>query len=67
VQCDLLPAELRLDMILWDDHCGYGSRLNSKGKAIANHYTFAKQDLKLMADQFAMIESCAERWPSGQD
>ncbi|MFC3381567.1 hypothetical protein [Couchioplanes azureus] len=63
VQRDQLSADLRVDMILWDDVCGYQSRVNSSGEAITNNYTFDKYDLNQMLDQYKIIESCAEEWP----
>jgi hypothetical protein len=50
-------------MILWDELCGYESRVNSSGEAITNNYTFARPHLKQMIDRYKMIESCAEEWP----
>jgi hypothetical protein len=65
---DQLPPGLRVDMILWDDQCGYESRVNSTGEAISNNYTFAKHDLARMTDRYKMIESCAQPWtPTKQD
>jgi hypothetical protein len=64
VQYAQLPAALRLDMIIWDRHCGFQSRINAiGGEAIANSYAFAQQDLNIMIDQYNIIESCAESLP----
>jgi hypothetical protein len=66
VHRDQLSADLRVDQILWDDVCGYESRVNSSGEAVTNNYTFDKSDLRQMLDRFRMIESCAEEWPLTQ-
>ncbi len=63
VHRDQLSPDLRVDMIMWDELCGYESRVNSSGEAITNSYTFAKQELSRMLERFRMIESCAEEWP----
>ncbi len=68
VRQNQLPPALRVDMIMWDDQCGYESRVNSTGEAISNNYTFAQHDLARMTDRYKMIESCAEPWtPTKQD
>ena len=63
VNQEQLSPDLRVDMILWDESCGYESRLNSSGEAITNSYTFAKEELSQMFDKYKVIELCAEEWP----
>lgn len=63
VALDQLPPALRLNLIIWDDTCGFETRANSTGEFIDNIFTFAPRDLTEMLERYTMIEACAEPWP----
>jgi hypothetical protein len=63
VHCDQLPSDLRVDMIIWDNQCGFEPRMNADGDPITNNFTFAKSDLAKMLSRYEIIKSRAEVWP----
>lgn len=58
-----LPPVLCINIVIWDEQCGLVPQHNAAGEWIASNFTFAPQDLALLLDRFALIESFAERWP----
>jgi hypothetical protein len=60
VRRDLLPPQLRTDMVIWDESCAYETRSNASGEPVLNFYTVSPQDVQTMIQQFQRILSNAE-------
>lgn len=61
VHRDQLPPQLKTDIVIWDELCGYETRSNASGEPVLNFYTVAPQDVLNMVHQFQQILSNAKK------
>jgi hypothetical protein len=55
VHRDKLPPHLRLDLIIWDDDCGYETRSNERGEGQWNYFTFQTEEISQLAISYNLI------------
>jgi hypothetical protein len=55
-----LPARLRIDVIIWDNRCGYETRLNDRGEGQRNFFTLRREEISRMITMYDTIFSSAE-------
>jgi hypothetical protein len=61
VDRELVPAELMIDMAVWDDAFTYQFELNSEGDPINNLYSVNEVDIARRVEQFEILRSLAKR------
>jgi hypothetical protein len=66
VRRDDLPAQLRIDMIVWDEFCGYETRLNERGEGQRNFFTLRPEEIARMIDTYNAIYKWATDFPERQ-
>lgn len=54
-----LPPRLHVDMIIWDEHCGYETKLNDLVGGQRHFFTYQREDVRLQIGLYDQIYSFA--------